>query len=112
MQLSLEAAGYTGNIATGGIVTGFILDADGNGISGATMGCGSCSPYYGDGDTSDGLFTTAGSMNTTTDAAAARPSRHAARHATRRRPVVLRRTNRTGGQHSHVRHRARGREAE
>ena len=70
LQASLEAAGYTGDIATGGIVTGFILDAEGNGISGATMGCGSCSPYYGDGDPSDGLFSTGGSANTSSDAAA------------------------------------------
>lgn len=70
MQASLEAAGYTGDIATGGIVTGFILDASGGGITGATMGCGSCSPYYGDGDATDGLFSTGGAANTATDAAA------------------------------------------
>lgn len=69
IQASLEAAGYTGDITTDGMVIGFIWDADSMPIDGGEMTCGSCTVYYADGDPSDGLFTTGGSANTSTTVA-------------------------------------------
>lgn len=70
-QASLAAVGFSGEIATAGVVTGFILEADGSaGVEGATMTCGSCSVYYGDSDPADGLFSTAGAPNGAASAAA------------------------------------------
>ena len=64
VQGSLVAAGYTGDIAADGMVIGFLWDNARQPIDGAIMTCGSCVVYYADGDPSDGLFTTAGSVNT------------------------------------------------
>lgn len=67
---SLGLAGYTGDLGTDGMTTGFIFDNAGAPISGATITCGSCVPYYGDADSTDGLYTTAGVANASTSAAA------------------------------------------
>jgi hypothetical protein len=71
---SLTAAGYTGDtIGTAGTFVGFVFDAAGAPLSGATVectgtGCDGVNTYYQDGDAADGLFTTAGAVNESTDA--------------------------------------------
>ena len=64
---SLTAAGCQGDIATAGMVLGFVREATGTPVSGATISCGDgCAVYYADADPSDGMFTTAGELNTST----------------------------------------------
>lgn len=66
---SLVAAGYEGDISEQGFVLGFVRDAEGTPVQGATVSCGEgCAVYYADVDPSDGMFTSAGELNTGTSA--------------------------------------------
>lgn len=69
---SLSAVGWTGgSVSDVGMVFGFIQDASRTPIEGATLDCGSCTAvFYMDTDPTDGLFSTAGALNTSTSAAA------------------------------------------
>ncbi|MCA9606237.1 MAG: hypothetical protein KC619_11610 [Myxococcales bacterium] len=54
---SLVAVGATATLGTDGAIVGFVLDATGVPIGGATVGCGGCATtYYADDNPSDGLF--------------------------------------------------------
>ena len=69
---SLAAVGWAGgSVHEVGMVVGFVQDASRAPIEGATVSCTLCTVvYYMDADASDGLFSTAGEVNTTTSAAA------------------------------------------
>ncbi len=61
---SLAAAGDTTDLASAGLMMGFLWGDDEAGIEGAQVVCETCTVYYGDGDATDGAFTTAGTRNT------------------------------------------------
>ena len=66
---SAIVAGYTGDLAAEGFVVGFVRDAAGLPVGGATVGCSTCGPtFYIDADPTDGLFTGLAGVNTATDA--------------------------------------------
>jgi len=69
---SVAAAGGSSDIGTEGALLGFVFDASGTPVSGATVDCGGCADiYYGDADSADGLFTSAKTgINASTDATA------------------------------------------
>jgi hypothetical protein len=69
---SATAAGYAGDLAADGFLLGFVLDATGAPIGGATVSCAGAActdAWYLDADPSDGLFTTTGAVNAATDPA-------------------------------------------
>lgn len=71
MQASLEAVGYTGDLATEGFVFGLVADNAGTPLAGATVTCQTCpTAYYLDENSADGLFGAAATANTATSAAA------------------------------------------
>lgn len=71
MQGSLELLGYTGDLATDGLVFGILADNAGTPLSGGTVTCGTCGPtYYLDGEPLDGLFGVGPVANGSTSAAA------------------------------------------
>lgn len=61
--------GWPGELGADGFLAGFVVDADGNAVSGAAIGCLTCDRYYRDGDPSDGQFGDGTTFNETTDAA-------------------------------------------
>ena len=62
---------FDGDAVETGFMSGFVLDASGEPVSGGSLACGGCADfYYMDADDSDGLFTTNDQRNTATDAAA------------------------------------------
>jgi len=64
---ALTAAGSTANVTTDGMMFGFIWSTtDQSPIPNAQIQCTGCTVYYGDADDSDGLFSTAGVLNTAT----------------------------------------------
>lgn len=67
---SLDDAGYSGSIWEDGALAGFVLDKSQAPIDGAKISSSSASVYYQDANSSDGLFTSGGSLNTKTSAAA------------------------------------------
>ena len=70
IDASATGAGYTGTVSTDGLMVGFVLDAAGVPVEGATISCGGCTVYYFDADPSNGLFTSNAGPNTGTAAAA------------------------------------------
>ena len=61
---------FEGDAVETGFMAGFILDAAGQPVSGGMVSCGECADfYYMDADDSDGLFSTNGERNTSTDIA-------------------------------------------
>jgi hypothetical protein len=71
LQASAAAVGYTGDLATEGMMHGFVLDNVGTPISGATVSCLGCgTTYYMDADPGDGLYSTGYTPNAATDATA------------------------------------------
>jgi hypothetical protein len=74
VDASLTAVGYTGDaIGVAGTFVGFVFDTDGYPLGDATVTCTTDETvltYYQDGDPTDGLFSTAGAVNSGTDAAA------------------------------------------
>jgi hypothetical protein len=60
-------AGQTGDVNVDGVVVGFVLDANGTPVAGATVtGSMGGTPFYGDSDATDGLFATGGTTNAAT----------------------------------------------
>jgi hypothetical protein len=71
LQASAEAAGSRVDLAASGWLVGFVVDASGAPLDGATVSCAGCErTWYLDGDGDDGLFTAGGLPNTATRAAA------------------------------------------
>lgn len=71
MEASMTLGGESHDLSTEGAVVAFVQDAKGNPVGGATVTCSSCPmSWYLDSNSSDGLFTTMGTVNTSTDAAA------------------------------------------
>ena len=69
-QADLEALGWSGDLATSGYMAGFVEDASGAPVSGATIDCGGCVPqvYYQDADGTDGIYGVGSTANRATDA--------------------------------------------
>ncbi len=65
-------ADYGGDLGVDGFLAGYLQDAQGVGVAGATIFAGASlySAVYGDSDASDGTFTTGGTLNAATDATA------------------------------------------
>ena len=71
IEASLDAAMEAGSAQELGIMMAYVNDASGAPVSGGTVSCEGCGTfYYFDTDPSDGLFTTAGALNTSTSAEA------------------------------------------
>jgi hypothetical protein len=71
MEQSIAVLGPTVDLTAGGAMIGFIMDANDAPVSGATIGCPSCTDvYYFDDDASDGLFSSGSGANVGTSAAA------------------------------------------
>ena len=63
--------GWDGDLGADGFLAGFVLDAQGNPVSGAAIDCQGCADdYYLDADAADGLFGAGATFNAETDAAA------------------------------------------
>jgi hypothetical protein len=63
--------GWPGELGADGFLAGFVVDATGAPVSGASVDCQGCADdYYLDGNPSDGLFGDGTTFNDTTDAAA------------------------------------------
>ena len=60
------AGGYVWTPATQGVLMGFVLDSTGAPIGGATVTGTAASTFYVDGNSTDGMFTSAGALNTST----------------------------------------------
>ena len=72
--MQADLGDYPGDIGAEGVLSGFVTDADGNGLSGATVSCASCTDrptYYLDDTPDDGLWGDGTSFNTQTNAAGA-----------------------------------------
>jgi hypothetical protein len=68
LEESLVTAGETAPASENGFMIAWIRDKDGTNLPGATLACDGCgTPYYFDQDASDGLFTSASSLNSVTD---------------------------------------------
>jgi hypothetical protein len=71
LKPSLTAVGETKDIETLGAMIGWVNDASGTGVTGATVSCTGCgSFYYADTDAEDGLFSTGMEVNAATSAVA------------------------------------------
>lgn len=66
--IDAELTDYSGDAVESGFMTGFVMDANDEPVSGAMLGGGGVDFYYMDADPSDGLFVTDGVRNTVTDA--------------------------------------------
>lgn len=67
MVASLDLAGSAVDVSAEGLLFGLTWDPNTQTpIPGAVVACDGCAAYYGDGDASDGLFTTGGALNAAT----------------------------------------------